>query len=349
MDDLTHHESIGGFSRLSGGGLRDRATASLPADGHGLIAYADALRSGQARTLYAQNRSGSLHRIWPGVYRDAAAVPTNLPRAEAKALDYRLRVLAAARRMRDPVFTSWSAAALLGLPIIGDWPDEVYVLSGRSTGSRRGAIVRVATRSEAPETLVEGVRVTSMEYTLIQVARHARLGAALVAADAALQDMPFSGRPSPLTTRAKLFAMHDRLWPYHRSRRVLAVLQRTTHLSGSPLETVSRLTMEELGFAAPLLQVCIQLEVCGDAYLDFYWEDDIGGESDGDSKYTAVDNSAHARAKLLAEKAREDELRRHLSQLARWGWRDAWTRRPLERKLLRVGVPRIRPAVARFW
>ena len=348
MDDFARSERSAGLGRCSEDGSIGSAAESLPVDSQGLIAYADALRSGQARTLYTLKRAGSLHRVWPGVYQDAAVGRGNRPGAETKALSYRWRVLAAARRMRDPVFTSWSAAALLRLPIIGDWPEEVYVLSGSSTGSRRGAIVRVATRSEAPEVRVEGVRVTSVEYTIIQLARHARLGAALVAADAALCDMPFSAQP-PLTTRAKLFAMHDRLRPYHRSRRVEAVLHRVTHLSGSPLETVSRLAMEELGFAAPLLQVCIPLEGWADAYLDFYWDDGIGGESDGDSKYTASDGGAEASARLLAEKAREDELRRRLNQLVRWGWRDAWAGGPLERKLLRVGVPRVRPAVPRFW
>ncbi|WP_147915850.1 hypothetical protein [Ruania zhangjianzhongii] len=348
MDDLTRSESSGGRDRSVEDGPIGSAAEHLPADPHGLIAYADALRAGQTRTLYTLNRAGSLHRIWPGVYQDLAAGRGNRPGAEAKALSYRRRVLAAARRLRDPVFTSWSAAALLRLPIIGDWPEEVYVLSGSATGSRRGAIVRVATRSGAPEVRVDGVRVTSVEYTIIQLARHARLGAALVAADAALRDMPFLGEP-PLTTRTKLFEMHDQLRPYHRSRRAEAVLHRATHLSGSPLETVSRLAMEELGFAAPLLQVCIPLEGWADAYLDFYWDDDIGGESDGDSKYTAGDDSAETSARLLAEKAREDELRRRLKKLARWGWRDAWTGRPLERKLLRVGVPRVRPAVPRFW
>ena len=348
MDDLTRIERSGAPDRS----LEDRSIGSavdhLPTDQHGLIAYSDAWRSGQTRTLYTQNRAGSLQRIWPGVYREAARAPASHPGAEAKAESYRLRVLAAARRMRDPVFTSWSAAALLRLPIIGDWPEEVYVLSGGSTGSRRGAIVRVATRTDVPEVLVEGVRVTSIEYTIIQLARHARLGAALVAADAALRSMPFPG-PPPLTTKAKLFGLHRQLRPYHRSRRVTAVLQRATHLSGSPLETVSRLAMEELGFAAPLLQVCIPLEGWADAYLDFYWDGDIGGESDGDSKYTAGDDSAETSARLLAEKAREDELRRRVNQLARWGWRDAWARQPLERKLLRVGVPRVRAAVPRFW
>ena len=348
MDDLTRSERSGGPDRSAEGRSIASAAEPLPADPHGLIAYADALRSGQTRTLYTLNRAGTLHRIWPGVYQDAAAGRGVRSGAETKALNYRRRVLAAARRMRDPVFTSWSAAALLRLPIIGDWPEEVYVLSGSSTGSRRGAIVRVATRSEAPEVWVDGVRVTSVEYTIIQLARHARLGAALVAADAALRDMPFSGQ-QPQTTREKLCALHDELRPYHRSRRVEAVLHRSTHLSGSPLETVSRLTMEELGFAAPVLQERIPLESWGDAYLDFYWDDGIGGESDGDSKYTAGDGGAEASGRLLAEKAREDELRRQLNQLARWGWRDAWERRPLERKLLRVGVPRVRLAVPRFW
>lgn len=291
--------------------------------------------------------SGALERLWPGVYRRPVA--GGAP-AERAAEAYRARVLAAARRLRRPVFTSYSAAALLGLPIIGAWPREVFILSGRSTGSRRGSVVRVATRCDPPLLDNGQLRITSVGYTLIQLARHARLGAAVVAADAALRDLPYGSEPAPLTTLDSLVAMHDSLLPYSRSDRVVAMLERATHLSASVLESVSRLTIEELGLAAPRLQVRVPLDPpLADAYLDFGWEGDIGGESDGDSKYLANDNTAEAAARLLAEKEREDGIRAQLRGLARWGWRDAWQGDPLRRKLLRVGVPQVRERVARFW
>lgn len=319
----------------------------LPFDAHGLVTSADAVRAGRRAVLQGMASSGTLERLWPGVYR--RPVLGGAP-AERAAEAYRARVLASARRLRRPVFTSFSAAALLGLPIVGAWPREVFILSGRPNGSRRGALVRIGTRYEPPLMDNGQLRITSVAYTLIQLARHARLGAAVVAADAALRDLPYGPRVTPLTTVDSLVAMHRNLLPYSRSDRVLAMLERVTHLSGSALESVSRLTVEELGLATPRLQVRVPLDPpLTDAYVDFGWDGDIGGESDGDSKYLATGNTAEAAARLLAEKEREDAIRAQLRGLARWGWRDAWQGEPLRRTLLRVGVPQVRERVARFW
>lgn len=291
--------------------------------------------------------SGRLERLWPGVYRRPLGRGNS---AERAAEAYRARVLAAARRLRRPVFTSYSAVALLGLPIIGAWPEEVFILSGSATGSRNGRLVRVGARGDPPLIGNGDLRMTSVAYTLIQLARHARLGAAVVAADAALCDLPYGTPSNPLTTRTELVAMHRRLLPYPRSNRVRAMLDRVTHLSASALESVSRLAMEECGLATPQLQMRLHLgPPLGEAFLDFGWEQDIGGESDGDSKYLAEDNTAATAARLLAEKEREDAMRSKLRGLARWGWQDAWQGSPLRQKLLRVGVPQVRPPVARFW
>lgn len=82
--------------------------------------------------------------------------------------------------------------------------------------------------------------------------------------------------------------------------------------------------MEECGLARPQLQVRLPLDPpLGDAFLDFGWEQDIGGEADGDSKYLVGDNTAATAARLLAEKGREDAMRSKLRGLARSGWRDA--------------------------
>lgn len=320
---------------------------ALPFDTHGLVTSADATRVGKRAVLQGMVASGKLERLWPGVYRRPLRIGTPGERA---AEAYRARVLAAARRLRRPVFTSYSALALLGLPIIGAWPEDIFILSGRATGSRQGRLVRVATRGAPPLMGRGDLRITSVEYTLIQLARHARLGAAVVAADAALRDLPYGPKVVPLTTLSELTAMHHRLLPYPRSNRVLAMLGRATHLSASPLESVSRLAIEEFGLATPRLQVRLALDAPhNDAFLDFEWEQDIGGEADGDSKYLATDNSAVTSARLLAEKGREDAMRAKLRGLARWGWRDAWQGAPLREKLLRVGVPQVRAPVARFW
>ena len=349
--DSRPHPEPGASARVATAQSPPVVTASeapaLPFDTYGLVSSADASRAGRRAVLQGMVAAGKLERLWSGVYR--RPVHGGTP-AERAAEAYRARVLAAARRLRRPIFTSYSAAALLGLPIIGAWPEEVFVLSGRPTGSRQGGLVRVAHRCDPPLMGNGDLRITSVAYTLIQLARHARLGAAVVAADAALRDLPYGPRTVPLTTVAELTAMHHRLLPYPRSNRVLAMVERATHLSASPLESVSRLAIEEFGLATPRLQVRLALDApYDDAFLDFEWEQDIGGESDGDSKYLAPDNAAGTAARLLAEKGREDAMRAKLRGLARWGWLDAWQGDPLRRKLLRVGVPQVRAPVTRFW
>ncbi len=128
--------------------------------------------------------------------------------------------------------------------------------------------------------------VTSVEFTLLQLARHAPLVAALTATDAALR-VPRFGDAAPLTTLQRLRAEHERLKPYPRSRRADAVLDRATPLADTPLESGSRLLIEELGFATPELQHELWLPELGRrAFLDFYWpEVGVGAEADGRGKY----------------------------------------------------------------
>ena len=147
-----------------------------------------------------------------------------------------------------PVYTSYSAAALMGLPIVGSWPDSVYVMSRDRQGRRRRGVIAVA-RTHEPEVVRVGDLVaTSAEFTLVQLCRHAPLGAALVATDAALLVPRSRDAPPPRTTPPRLAAEHDRLRPYPGSRRTDAVLRRAVTAAETPLETASRLVIEELGF-----------------------------------------------------------------------------------------------------
>jgi hypothetical protein len=323
---------------------------------------------GQAAGLRAAVASGDVVRVRRGVYRDATMARSDEATSERDALRYRADVRAAAEVLVAPTFTSFSAIALHGLPIFGSWPSDVYVLSGNVTGHRRKGLVAVASMRAAPAaTAVGGIRCTTVEYSLIQLCRHATLAAALTAVDAAVR-VPRFGPTHPLTTIGRLRAEHQRLLPYHGSRRTEAVLTRATTGADTPLETVSRLVIEELGFAAPDLQLRLWLpELKQDAFLDFHWpEVSAGGEADGDGKYlapalAAVGNqvqlgrgrhddpdaaSAAARAAaatVIKEKERENAVRRQLRAFDRWNWAETLGRRPLERRLVAMGVPRPRP------
>lgn len=330
----------------------------LPSNGHGLIRFADARAQGRQSELYAAAARGEIERARRGVYRavrPARETGEQHPDvAERGRLAYLSKVHAVSLAFNSPIFTSYSAAALLGLPIIGPWPPEVYILSRGPHGRRRSGVVEVARTRPIDVAGADGCVVTSVEFTLLQLARHAPLVAALTATDAALH-VPRFGGLRPLTTLERLRDEHERLKPYPRSRRAEAVLSRATTLAESPLESGSRLLIEELGFAEPDLQHELWLPELGRrAYLDFCWPDiGVGAEADGRGKYRGgpdVDGRARrpddggrdAIDAVIEEKDRENAIRRQLNGFDRWDWIDVRRRHPVEARLVRLGVPRTR-------
>jgi Transcriptional regulator, AbiEi antitoxin len=369
---------------------------SLPIDEHGIIRFADARAQGRQSELHAAVARGELEPARRGVYRAPSA-----PRpgegsqavAERERLAYLSEVRAVAAAFSSPIFTSYSAAVLLGLPIIGRWPSEVFILSRGEHGRRRSGVVEVARTRPVDVIEVDGCVVTSVEFSLLQLARHAPLIAALTATDAALH-VPRFGDAAPMTTLERLRAEHGRLKPYPRSRRADAVLDRATTLADTPLESGSRLLIEELGFAEPELQHEFWLPELGKrAFLDFYWpEVGVGAEADGRGKYRGTLNTrrtarspggsagrrrsgeadvapgaleggapegagaaegvgaaeeAAAAARraadaVIEEKDRENAIRRQLSGFDRWDWAEMHRKHPVEARLVRLGVPRVR-------
>ncbi|MDR6905343.1 putative transcriptional regulator of viral defense system [Agromyces sp. 3263] len=346
---------------------------SLPLDQHGFIRSAAVRAIGADAELRAALARGELERARRGLYRAASMHDEHdLAMAERARLAYLSKVHAVAATFHAPVFTSYSAVALLGLPIFGAWPADVFIMSRSEHGRRRSGVVEVARTRDIDVTAVEGMLVTSIEFTLLQLARHAPLVAALTATDAALH-VPRFGGGQPMTTLECLRSEHDRLKPHPRSRRADAVLDRATPLADTPIESGSRLLIEELGFAPPVLQHELWLPEAGRrAFLDFYWpEIHAGAEADGRGKYlggnmaspvrgapTAPDamgaggrNDASraaaaaaefAAAAVIAEKDRENAIRRQLSGFDRWDWNDMMRKRPVEARLARLGVPRTR-------
>ena len=346
---------------------------SLPLDQHGFIRSAAVRAIGADGELRAALARGEVERARRGLYR---AAPTRhaeqMTAAERARVAYVAKVRSVAATFHAPVFTRYSAVALLGLPIIGPWPDEVYIMSRGGHGRRRSGVVEVARTRPFDVTELEHLLVTTIEFTLLQLARHAPLVAALTATDAALHVPRFGGGES-ITTLERLRSEHERLKPYPRSRRAEAVLARATPLADTPLESGSRLLIEELGFAPPELQHELWLpEIGRQAFLDFYWPDiRVGAEADGRGKYlegnvgtgfgsasavfdptgvrapndvprAAAAAARFAAAAVIEEKDRENAIRRQLSGFDRWDWHDLMRKHPVEARLVRLGVPRIR-------
>lgn len=316
----------------------------LPLTKRGLIRFDDVRAMGLESELGAALAADRIRRVRRGIYAPKPVGGSRSSEGERDALRYLTEVRAAAETLTRPVFTSFSALALAGLPVFGRWPTEIYVMSGDRQGHRRSGVVSVA-GSYGPTLSTEAsLVVTSLEFTLIQVCRTASLAAAVTAMDAALR-VPRFGVGRARTTMAAVRAEHERLRPYRGSRRTDAVLARATSKADTPLETIGRLVIEELGFEEPALQHELWLPEFGRrAFLDFYWRSvDAGAEADGRGKYLARSNVPEAvAASIIAEKDRENAIRRQLRAFDRWDWSETLRRTPLQHRLTTMGVPRTR-------
>ncbi|MDR5701403.1 type IV toxin-antitoxin system AbiEi family antitoxin domain-containing protein [Agromyces aerolatus] len=306
----------------------------------GFVLWRDAASVGRVEALRAAVRNGDLIRVRRGVYRPRKPGEGRLYGSQVHAE----LVRAAAVSLRQPVFTAYSAAAVHGLPLITRWPGSVFVGSATGHGGRRSGVVHVGRLGDDEPVMVDGVLVTPIEVTLIQLARLAPLRDALAATDAALRSPRHRHEPPALTTMDRLRSVHEERRPYRGCRRVDAVLARATDQSDSPLETDSRLLFEHHGYARPELQHVLSLPEVGIvARLDFYWPDvDAAAEADGRGKYRRATVSESADV-VIAEKDRENAIRRRVRAFDRWDWADRRAVTPVLNRLDAMCIPRIRP------
>lgn len=243
-------------------------------------------------------RSGRLLRVRRGVL------------AVAGTGSARLDVIAAVASCSGSFASHRSGALVHGLPILG--PASVrpdLTVQPGETGDTAHALVHRATLRPEDVTTVDGIPVTSVARTLIDLARSSAQAVALVALDAALHRGMVSGEE--LLDVASMC----RTWPG--ARRISAVLSSADARAESPLETVSRLTLQRTRLPAPDLQRSI-LDERGlfIGRTDFYWDrPGVVGEADGDLKYAEPDA-------LVREKRRQEALENAGLIVVRWGWPD---------------------------
>lgn len=275
------------------------------------------------RGLERAARSGRLTRVRPGAY----VVAEHWAQLDSEAR-HRIAMDAYAATSRRPVvFAVESAAALLGIPVVGEWPDlpRVIIGSTQSQRARVGVSPRWRDLGHGDATLAGRVGATSLVRTTLDLAAERDLPSGVAAVDHLLRVDPGAGD--------ELRALLARLRPFRGARKVDAALGVATGLAESPLESVSLLRILQLGFDAPAQQVDITVE--RRRYrVDFFWpEAGVIGEADGRHKYDDPDA-------LWQEKRREDDLRAVSSGFARWDWSDAWRGEPLARRLERAGLRR---------
>lgn len=229
-------------------------------------------------------------------------------------------VLAAARAYPRAVVSHRSALVLYRLPQLGRPPCSTEMtVPPRASVTMPGVHVYRASVLDADRTVVSGAAVTTVARTLADTGRDVGLAAGVVAMDAALHDGLVTLREIEQTLG------RCRSWPGTRTARQALAL--TDAAAESPLESISRLAFHSMGLPAPQSQVDIF-----DHHGDFLGRGDFGwaglgvvGEADGKQKYRDP-NDTDA---LVREKDRQEAIESTGLVVARWGWDEAWRRRPL--------------------
>lgn len=235
------------------------------------------------------------------------------------------------------VVSHMSAAVLHGLPLWNAQLARVHLIRDRGNGGHVDDLVHLHVMPLAPGdvTVIDGIAVTSLARTVCDLARSLSAFKAVPIGDAAL-----ARGLSPVELTDVL--ARCRGWRgVVRARRTVDFLDAR---SESPGESSSRVVLHEQGLPKPDLQVKVYDD---HGYLlartDFGWIDRRTlGEFDGQGKYGALRRPDQtAEDVVLDEKAREDRLRDHGWQIARWTWPTLRTptelRARIERAFARAG------------
>ncbi len=266
--------------------------------------------------------SGELARIRRGVY--------GLKRGDVRADHHEL--IAATTPLLAPgtVVSHTSAAVLHGLPVQRTLLGRLWVIRGDSNGGTR----RILTASDASlreDEIVEidGIRVTSLARTVVDLARTRPFDWGVVAADSALR--------LGLSRDAMDWAL-DSARGFPGVRRARTVVGLADARAESPGESRSRAVMFLKGVPAPELQFEISCNGAFVARTDFAWPQfRTVGEFDGRVKYTGELSQGQAAEQVLfEEKQREQRLRDAGWWFVRWGWRDLAHPEDLARRLSRA-------------
>lgn len=299
---------------------------TLPRDGYGLIRRDDALAAGFTDDLLrALVRSGDLHHLGYGAYCVVDDLPT--PGPERDDALYRLRSLGAATyRDAEVVLSYQSAAAVHGLPCLNADQTLIHTTVANGGGVRAQRHAHRGPLDDGQIVVVDGVRVTSLVRTAVEVSCSTDFVGALTVFDGAL---------ARGASREELAA------ELHSRRRVGSTmvdraLRHADPLAGSVGESWCRAQLIDGGLPLPRLQVRYALPDRRDAFVDFDWDRRLVLEFDGFVKYGRLlrpgDTAGDA---VLREKVRQDRIEAQGPKLIRVIWRDLVSGRV--------------PALVRYW
>lgn len=221
----------------------------------------------------------------------------------------RAQVVAAASP-GDRLLSHCAAAAVLGIPLIGRWPELVDILVPHDTHGGSSGIQRRRTQNLPTGITAHGLTVTSPARTAVDLARIGSLATGVTALDHVLHHHR--------ADRTQLISEVDAIPKNGRGkRRARLALALARHDSESPAESLSRARLFELRIAQPALQVEFTDSGGFIGRVDMYWQaNDLVGEVDGRLKYRVGpgDCPEAAAAVVWREKIGEDRLRAVVSK-----------------------------------
>lgn len=245
-----------------------------------------------------------------------------------------------------PVFWGPSAAVLLGLPLYRLSPNRVHtvILGARHGRTRAGILQHGVGLDEADIIDIDGIRCTSPERTVLDLACTTSPETALSAADAALRRVAVEGhRQDP-----------DRATDWHRRmslraavrtrgiRRARGILDFADGRAQLPGESISRLQLHRIGFTGVELQPHVVGSEGDEYWIDFgFPRNRVFGEFDGRGKYLDPElrRTRSTEDAVLAEKRREDDIRGVTGwRFARWEDRHIRSPEALSARLRAFGV-----------
>lgn len=256
-------------------------------------------------------RGPEWRRLSRGRYTETAVVPSE------SALDRQVRVRAVADAVPSAVISHGSAALLLGLPLPAVPLGPVHLTRPGRSGHRTTAssVIHAAVLGDRDVVEHDGVRITSPDRTLVDLARTAPFDVAVAAADAALREKLVT--PGDLEWRIGSVARGGR--GVSAVRRVLLFADGRAESVG---ESYTRVALMRLGLPAPALQISVY-----DGSGRFLGRGDLGYEEaallvefDGMSKYHLGKGAPGDQ--MAREKVREDGFRAAGLTTVRVIWRD---------------------------
>lgn len=266
------------------------------------------------KQLAARVRAGDLVRIRHGAYATAsilAAAKTD-PR-----LSHALHAAPVVSRIHGAVASHHSAALMYGLSLLDPPPGDTVTLTvplAKQTGrsSRTGVIRHTAELPPGHVAELYGVPVTTAARTVADIARTATFMEGVVVADAALYERH--------TSKAELRRVLESCQRWPGLGRARQVVEFSSPLAESPLESCSRVIFREQDLPAPELQVNI-IGRAGHfvARADFLWrQHHTIAEADGLLKY-------NGREDAIAQLERDRLLREAGYEVVHFTWKELFT------------------------